>query len=214
MTTKKNKTNRRSPRQNRYSVEFKLKAVKLCLEEGYTASMVAKELGIGDSTLGNWLKRYREGGEAGLEYRAPVPAVHSRVDPAVKAKAVELKKQDPQRGSRRISHLLARFHLMKASPETVRRTLKEEGLVEPPKKKPKRNPPKPRFFERSTPNQMWQSDIFCFRLGGRNAYLIGYIDDYSRYITSLGLYRSQTAEHVLETLRAGALRSMGFRRRC
>ena len=48
---------------------------------------------------------------------------------------------------------------------------------------------------------MWQSDIFCFRLGGRNAYLIGYIDDYSRYITGLGLYRSQTAEHVLETLR-------------
>jgi hypothetical protein len=50
---------------------------------------------------------------------------------------------------------------------------------------------------------MWQSDIFSFRLGGRSAYLIGFIDDYSRYITSLGLYRSQTAEHVLETLRRG-----------
>ena len=42
-----------------------------------------------------------------------------------------------------------------------------------------------------------------FRLGGRNAYLIGYIDDYSRYITALGLYRSQTAEHVIETYRRG-----------
>jgi transposase InsO family protein len=29
---------------------------------------------------------------------------------------------------------------------------------------------------------MWQSDIFCFRLDGRNAYLIGFIDDHSRYI--------------------------------
>lgn len=42
-----------------------------------------------------------------------------------------------------------------------------------------------------------------FRLAGRNAYLIGFMDDYSRYITGLGFYRSQTAEHVLETYRRG-----------
>ena len=38
-----------------------------------------------------------------------------------------------------------------------------------------------------------------FRLAGKNDYLIGYLDDYSRYITGLGFYRSQTAEHVIET---------------
>ncbi len=48
---------------------------------------------------------------------------------------------------------------------------------------------------------MWQSDILTFRLAGKNAYLIGYIDDYSRYITDLGFYRSQTAENVIETYR-------------
>ena len=48
---------------------------------------------------------------------------------------------------------------------------------------------------------MWQSDIMTFRLAGKNAYLIGYIDDYSRYITGLGFYRSQTAENVIETYR-------------
>jgi hypothetical protein len=30
---------------------------------------------------------------------------------------------------------------------------------------------------KSPPNQLWQADIFTFRLGGKNAYLIGYIDD-------------------------------------
>ncbi len=188
-------------KHNRYSVEFKLRAVQLYTEEGYSADMVVRELGIGKSSLSSWVKRYREEGASGLEPRVSLTDPHPQISAAVKAKAVELKKADPKRGSRRIAHLLERFHLMKASPETVRRTLKEEGLVGPPKKKPQRNPAKPRFFERSTPNQMWQSDIFCFRLGGRNAYLIGYIDDYSRYITGLGLYRSQTAEHVLETLR-------------
>jgi hypothetical protein len=48
---------------------------------------------------------------------------------------------------------------------------------------------------------MWQSDICTFRLGGQNAYLIGFMDDYSRYMTGLGLYRSQTAENVLEVYR-------------
>lgn len=61
--------------------------------------------------------------------------------------------------------------------------------------------PKPRFFERSTPNQLWQTDIFTFRLGGKNAYLIGFLDDYSRYVVGLEVFRSQTAEHVLEVYR-------------
>jgi len=79
--------------------------------------------------------------------------------------------------------------------------LHEENLVQKPKKKPKRNPQKPRFFERSTPNQMWQTDIFTFRLGGKYAYLIGYIDDYSRFITGMDLFRSQTAENVIGVYR-------------
>jgi transposase InsO family protein len=206
MTTKKSSKNSRASRQNRYAYEFRLRAVNLYLEEGYPTKVLCEELGIGHSTLNKWIKRYREEGEAGLMDRQAIPAKNPsrRINPAIRKKAVELKRQDPQRGVRRIAQVLKRHHLMKVSPETVRKTLQEAGLNDPPvKRKPKRNPQKPRFFERSTPNQLWQSDIFCFRLGGRNAYLVGYIDDYSRYITGMGLYRSQTAEHVIETLRRG-----------
>ena len=45
------------------------------------------------------------------------------------------------------------------------------------KSKPVKNPSKPRFFERARPNQLWQSDTMTFRLAGRNAYLIGFLDD-------------------------------------
>jgi hypothetical protein len=48
---------------------------------------------------------------------------------------------------------------------------------------------------------MGQTDIFTFRLAGKNAYLIGFLDDYSRYVVGLNLFRSQTAEHVLEVYR-------------
>ena len=107
----------------------------------------------------------------------------------------------PSFGVKRISHLLKRAFFLSASPETVRRTLRAESLIVPSKKKPQHNITRPRFFERSTPNQLWQSDIFTFRLGGRYAYLIGFIDDYSRYMVGLELYRSQTADQVLEVYR-------------
>lgn len=198
----KAKSKKRPPRRKCYPADFKVRAVKLHLEEGYSAAMVAAELGIGQSTLGHWIKRYREQGEAGLEPR-PRPKGRAQVAPGVKAKAVELKRKHPEHGSRRISQVLRRVFLLQASPETVRKTLKEEGLVQTPRRKPQRNPSRPRFFERARPNQMWQSDIFTFRLGGRSAYVIGYLDDYSRYVTALGMYRSQTAEHVIEVYRRG-----------
>jgi len=34
---------------------------------------------------------------------------------------------------------------------------------------------------------MWQTDIFTFRLGGRYAYLIAFMDDYSRFIVGAEL---------------------------
>ena len=71
----------------------------------------------------------------------------------------------------------------------------------PSRKKHSSNITRPRFFERSTPNQLWQGDIFTFRLGGRYAYLVGMVDDYSRYMVGLELYRSQTADQVIEVYR-------------
>lgn len=148
----KAKQKKSSPKQKRYSVVLKLRAVKLYTEERYPREAVAGELGVGLSTLTTWAKRYREEGVAGLKDRPPIAKGRRQVEPAVKAKAVELKRQDPQRGSKRISHLLRRMFLLQASPETVRRTLKEEGLVEAPKRKPQRNPARPRFTAPLTAN--------------------------------------------------------------
>jgi transposase InsO family protein len=131
------------------------------------------------------------------------PRSSSEVSAQIKSTAIKIKQDHPEYGQRRISDLLKRFFFIKASPKTVGKALSEQGLTRQPRKKPKKNPQKPRFFERSTPNQLWQSDILTFRLAGKNAYLIGYIDDYSRYITSLQMFRSQTAENVIETLRTG-----------
>jgi hypothetical protein len=66
--------------------------------------------------------------------------------------------------------MLKRFFLIRTSTSTVCKTLSDEGLITQKKNKPKKKPSTPRFFERSRPNQLWQSDIMTFRLAGRNAY--------------------------------------------
>jgi hypothetical protein len=56
---------------------------------------------------------------------------------------------------------------------------------------------------------MWQIDIFTFQLKRLyRVYLIGIIDDHSRFLVGWGLYRQQTAEAVLEVLK-GAIGQWG-----
>jgi transposase len=47
--------------------EVRRKAVQLCLEEGFPVPQVAREMGVGRSTLTKWIKLYRDQGEAGLQ---------------------------------------------------------------------------------------------------------------------------------------------------
>ena len=198
----KQKSKRKGSRfGKRYGFEFKLRCVKLRLEEGLPVTLLSKEVGASKNVIGRWVKAYRERGEAGLRDQIVSKGSGRKLPGPVREKIIEIKKREPLFGVKRISHLLKRAFFLSASPETVRRTLREESLIVPSKKKPRHNISRPRFFERSTPNQLWQADIFTFRLGGRYAYLIGFVDDYSRYVAGLELYRSQTADQVLEVYR-------------
>ena len=190
------------PRTQPYPYEFRLKMVRLYLEEGYSTTVLREEFGVSSHSVHRWAKAYREQGTEGLVTKLG-PRSKPKMTKEVKGRILVMKKKHPEYGPRRIADVLKRFFLVPTSPSSVHKALSGEGLTEKRKSKPKKNPAKPRFFERSRPNQLWQSDIMTFRLAGRNAYIIGFLDDYSRYITSLGLYRSQTAEHVLETYRRG-----------
>ena len=193
---------RRPKTTNRFSFEFKRRAVALFLEEGFTRNAICAELNVSVGTLDRWVTRYRHLGEQGLhdEATGPHPG-QSKLPPAVTGKIIELKTQNPSFGVKRIAQWLRRVFFLQASAETVRAKLHEAGLMSqkaPPKR---RNLTRPRFFERATPNQMWQSDIFTFRLGGRYAYVIAFLDDYSRFVVGADLFRSPTAQAVIEVYR-------------
>jgi len=42
-----------------FSAEFRAEAVKLVIDSSRPTAQVARELGIGEATLGNWVNRYR-----------------------------------------------------------------------------------------------------------------------------------------------------------
>ena len=199
---KPRKTRKKKPSVRRsFSFSYKLKTVKLHLEGSIPQSVISDESGVSRSVLSRWCKQYEEQGEESLK-----PAIRrgrrGNFPEAAKEKMIALKRSEPTFGIRRISDALRRFFFLPGSPETVRRTLQGAGLMKERGDAPQeRNVQKPRRFERSTPNQMWQSDITMFRLGGTQVYLIGFIDDYSRYMVGAGLYASQKAAQVLEVYR-------------
>jgi transposase len=48
-------------RSSSYPAEFRREAVRLVLQTDKTAAQVAKDLGISDKTLGNWVRAERQG---------------------------------------------------------------------------------------------------------------------------------------------------------
>ena len=183
---------------------YKLAAVQERLR-GTREEDVAKAFGVSAAAVAKWMKRFKEAGPAGLESRRAVTNAARRkaANPVKHEQVVALKREHEDWGSRRISDILARFEALGVSEQQVRRILHDEGLVETPKlAKPREH--EPRRFERATPNQLWQSDIFTFRLRrAERLYVCVFMDDHSRFIVGHALAHHQKSGLVMEALERG-----------
>ena len=63
-----------------YPAEFRLKVVRLFLEEEYSASLLAEQFGISTHSISRWANAYRRGGVQGLEPK-PRQGGNTRVPP-------------------------------------------------------------------------------------------------------------------------------------
>jgi len=188
------------------SMEVKLLALE-ALESGMTAQEVGDLLRLSSSTIHNWRSAYAEGGVGGLARKASSIAVRTQCS-QLEERIVAQRRENPDHGVRRIRDDLRRQEGLEVSAEKVRATVNDAGLGNPPPQ-PGRRPPAVRRFERTCPNALWQIDIFTFQLKRMYpVYLVGIIDDHSRYITGWGLFRQQTADAVLEVTK-GAIGQWG-----
>jgi transposase InsO family protein len=187
-------------------LEIKLLALE-ALATGLSRKEVAEIIGVATVTLSAWQHQYDTGGLPGL-YRKPSSVAVKHRCTLLEERIVAQRREHPEQGVRRIRDELRRGEALEVSAETVRTTVNEAGLGIPPAT-PGPRPPQVRRFERSLPNALWQIDIFTFELKRMyRVYLVGIIDDNSRFIVGWGLFRQQTADAVLEVVK-GAIGQWG-----
>ncbi|MBI5882180.1 MAG: transposase [Elusimicrobia bacterium] len=188
-----------------WAVSEKLEAVQAC-ENGLSYTEVGEIFGMSHTTVRAWARKYERGGLAGLE-NAPRGGERGASSPKVEAAAAvvaEVKACEPEAGVGKVQGALYRRGFLDMARETVRRILRGQGHGPVVVRSRRRNPrPQVKHFERATPNELWQTDIMTFMIKGQyRVYLIGFMDDNSRFLAGWGLYRFQTADNVLEVFRA------------
>ncbi len=185
-----------------YPVELRLRVIQEVIERGASRLSVSRLFGISITTINTWVDLYEHGGLDALIPRqsGPTPDVVSRHAPAKREAVVEMREAHPDYGTRRIRDMLARFEGLGVSETQVRAILHEAGLIDAQAAAGPREHP-PRRFERAEPNQLWQSDIFTFLLRKHERlYLVGFMDDHSRYLVSFALAHHQKSNLVMEAL--------------
>lgn len=71
-------------RRRKFSPQFKAEAVQMVIETGRPIAEVARDLGVNDGTLGNWVKAWRDAN----------PEPESELSPVERARMKELEEEN------------------------------------------------------------------------------------------------------------------------
>jgi len=174
-------------------------------QQGLSLSDVSKMYGVSSHSICKWTRAYERNGLAGLE-AAPRgrPRQLSAKVKAAEQLVKEAVKNEPDAGVGKVQGVLYRRGFLKMARETVRQLLRRNGVGPQEVKLKRRNKPvRVKSFERACPNDLWQTDIMTFMLKGQyRVYMIGFMDDNSRFMVGWGLYRFQKGDNVQEVFRA------------
>ena len=160
-------------------------------------SDLCAEFEISRPTAYCWLKRYQESGIAGMQEASRRPH-HSpaRTGTAVEQRVVELRRQRPDWGARKMQHLLRREGI-ELPASTIHRIFLRHQLV----REGDRQAIALRRFERAQPNQLWQMDFKGPKGWDQPVGPLSVLDDHSRYALALentGSTQARGVQAVLE----------------
>jgi putative transposase len=154
---------------------------------------------VARSTLDEWIRAWRAGG---FEALLPKPrVVPPRTDPGVLALAEALKREVPARTAAQVGRVMAEAGTVPPSTRTIQRHFVRVGLDVGA------DGSRPRAFgrfEASTPNELWTGDALHGPVvAGRKAYLLAFIDDYSRLLAGYRWTAAEDSVRLEAALRAG-----------
>ena len=170
---------------------------------GANITRLAERFGISRKTANKWLARER----LGLPVRDASRTPHSsprRTPPEVEQRVLELRRQYPAWGGRKLRALLRDQSPGTPPPSasTVTAILRRHGLLDGPLAG---RPRDWRRFEHPAPNDLWQMDFkgHFAMADGRRCHPLTVLDDHSRFVLAL----VPCADETLDTVRA-ALRTV------
>lgn len=173
-------------------------------QQGGNLAGVCREFGISRPTGYLWLRRYQAAGVGRLcEHSRRPRQVPGRTGWEVEEQIVELRRQRPDWGARKLQVLLQRRGL-EMPVVTIHRVLLRRGLV----REPDRHSPARLRFEREAPNQLWQMDFKSPKGWNQAIGPLSELDDCSRFALLLRGTWTRRGEAVQEQLE-GAFQSYG-----
>ena len=147
--------------------EQRLLILDVWQRSGLPAGDFADIVGISQHTLYKWKKLFEESGPEGLIDKPRKGKRQSRLPDITRRTILMIKQANPEYGCERISAMMARGPALPASAGAVAKVLKEAGY-EFAEEATRSHRDHVRFFERSKPNELWQTDIFTFMLKRQN----------------------------------------------
>ncbi len=159
-----------------------------------------RRVGVARSTLDEWIRAYRAGG---FEALVPKPRVAApRTDVEVLGLAEKLKREQPGRTAAQVRRVMAEAGVAAPSVRTLQRHFVRVGLdrLGPDGQAPRAYG----RFEASEPNELWTGDaLHGPMVGGRKAYLLAFIDDFSRLLPGYRWTGAEDSVRLESALRSG-----------
>lgn len=182
-------------------MDLRKKFVFAASSPGANVARLCREYGISRKSGYKWLKRYKLGGESGLDDRSKRPRKVSGIEGETVLRIIELRRANPNWGAKKLRELLVREGAKDVpSSKTIARILDRAG--EPRIRKPRR---RFRLVERNfqpliakAPNDVWTVDFKgWWRTRDRKRFEpLTVRDAFSRYVLCLQMLGSTRAEEV------------------
>lgn len=167
-------------------------------------------------TLERYIKAYREGGWDALKPSPRADKLRSKaIEPGVLEKAIALKKENPTRSVRQIMAILELAKFVQPGElkeSTLSKQLRRRGMTK--KEMEKENKDSFRRFEAEYRNACWQGDVqhtlylpHPEKKGKKKmAYLVVFLDDYSRYVVHAQFYFEERVPRLEDCLKKAILK--------
>lgn len=152
-------------------------------------SKLLKMISLNKSRFYDWCKRYGKVNE----HNALIPRDHWLEQWEVDA-IIEYFKEHPLEGYRRLTYMMMDDDIVSASPSSIYRVLRKEGLLDRWNQKPSKKGTG--FVQPLKPHEHWHIDVSYINISGTFYYLFSILDGCSRYILNWDIREAMKEQDV------------------